>query len=237
MFTLKGTTNWKSRLKTVLPLVMAVTCVLWTMPCAGAESDPAVAFKFAFGSVAGQGDQAKLAAVGRDAVLKSGDRLKMMVEMKRKSFVYVFHSSDRDGLKLLFPYSFEQFTTDYQPSVKYYIPRGEAWFELDNQPGRENFYMLASVERLSDLEELYKKYEAADAQSKPDLMRKVLDKIRDLRKQNRELAAPAERPVAIGGAVRGIKRDLKSAQPDVATVADEITSSGFVSRTYTIEHK
>ena len=47
--------------------------------------------------------------VTQDMVLKSGDQLKMMVDLQKSCFVYLFHEEGPSGIKLLFPYTLQQF--------------------------------------------------------------------------------------------------------------------------------
>jgi hypothetical protein len=167
---------------------------------------------------------------------KSGDQLKMMVELQRKCFVYLFHDNRRDSVKLLFPYALQQFEGDYQPERRYYIPRGEAWFRLDENPGQEVFYLVASAKRLDELEKAYLRHESAEAAFKAETARTLVDLIRELRREHQELSSPAERPVPIGGALRSVEKAQDPDRLDIAAFADEILSTGFVARTYTIDH-
>jgi hypothetical protein len=130
-----------------------------------------------------------------------------------------------------------QFAGDYETARKYYIPQGEAWFKLEEPGSKETFYLLASSERLNDFEDLLKQYQSADAAGKPDLEKGILAKIRELRRQHKEFSSPAERPVDIGGAIRGIEKTQGEIPPDVSAIAAEITSSGFFARTFSIEHQ
>ena len=175
--------------------------------------------------------------VTQDTALKSGDQLKMMVELERKCFVYIFHHSQQDGIKLLFPYALQQFEGDYQPNRRYYIPRGEGWFKLDKNPGPEVFYLIASAKRLDELEKAYVRHDSAEPAFKAETARALLDRIKELRREHRELTSPAERPVPIGGALRSVEKVEDPNRFDISAFADEVLSSGFVARTYTIEHK
>src|SRR5208337_4846761 len=203
----------------------------------GRSSDPEVAFRWAFAAISGQDAKRSMLPVTQDIALKSGDQLKMMVELERRCFIYIFHHNQQDGVKLLFPYALQQFEGDYQPNRRYYIPRGEAWFRLDKNPGREVFYVIASAKRLDELEKAYLRYDSAEATSKAETARAILDQIRELRREHRELTSPAERPVPIGGALRSVEKVEDPNRFDIAAFADEVLSSGFVARTYTIEHK
>lgn len=226
-------------------LCAAVCLLLYAVPalmipaeevCA-AGADPDVQFRWAFAAMVTRDGRTDVQPVTQDMELKSGDQLKMMIDMQRRCFVYLFHYNPQEGVKLLFPYSFQQFSGDYQPNRKYFVPRGEAWFKLDSNPGQEVFYLLASSRRLDSLEEAYLRHESAEASRKAESAKAILDQIRTLRKENRELAAPAERPVPIGGALRGIQKGQNPAALDIAPLADEILSTGFMARTFSIEHK
>lgn len=203
-----------------------------------AEADNTVHFRWAFGALLmGSGSDRKLEPVTGEASLRSGDQFKMMVELKRPCYVYLIYHNNKDGVRMLFPYILDQFNTDYQVGKKYYIPQGDAWFELDQHVGRENFYLLAAGQRLTSLEGLFQEYETDDPAKRSEIIKKILEEIRLLKKQHRELAAPAERPVPIGGVIRGLEIPQGGAFPDVAALADDIASAGYVARTYSIEHQ
>lgn len=203
----------------------------------GHSSDPEVIFRWAFAAMSGQDGKQNMLPVNQDMALKSGDQLKMMVELERRCFVYIFHHNQQDGIKMLFPYALQQFEGDYQPNRRYYIPRGDVWFRLDKNPGREVFYLIASAKRLDELEKAYLRYNSAEAALKAETAGALLDQIRELRREHRELTSPAERPVPIGGALRSVEKVEDPNRFDIAAFADEVLSSGFVARTYTIEHK
>ncbi len=197
---------------------------------------PEVDFRWAFAAKTLQDGKSSTQPVTQDMALKSGDQVKMMVELQRKCFVYLFHDNRRDSVKLLFPYAFQQFEGDYQPERKYYIPRGDAWFRLDENPGQEVFYLVASAKRLGELENAFLRHESAQGALKAETARTLVDLIRELRREHRELSSPAERPVPIGGALRSVEKVQDPDRLDIAAFADEILSTGFVARTYTIEH-
>lgn len=196
-----------------------------------------ISFCWAFGAVIKAGDEQRIVAITRDTELRTGDRLKMLVELKRKCFVYLFYCDERENLYMLFPYSLEQFSENYEISRKYYIPQGTGWFQLDRDVGLETFYLLASSSRFTDLEKLYVNYLSADPSGKKDLAREIVAKIREIRKQRKKLTTEAERPVIIGGGTRGVLKENRTDFPDIAPFAGEIRAVDFYSRTFTIEHR
>jgi hypothetical protein len=65
----------------------------------------------------------------------------------------------------------------------------------------------------------------------------ILDEIKGLRQKHRQLSAPAEKPVRIGGSVRGQLPSGAPVVPDVTPLAAEVTAPGFYSRTFSIDHR
>jgi len=204
---------------------------------AGQGDEAAVNFRWAFGALVGSDQDKRLEAIQRDTSLSSGDQFKMLVELQDKCFIYLIHQNVQGELKLLFPYSLQQFAMDYEIGKKYYIPRGDAWLALDEQTGSETLHLLASAQRIEGIENLWSQYETAEAAHKSEIGKLILAEIRSVKKNNRELAAQAERPVAIGGNVRGVKQPLESPHFDVAALAEEVSAGSFYARAFTIDHR
>jgi len=207
-------------------------CVLAT-----AQEKPNVSFEWAFGTLSGSDAEPKLAAITRDTTLSSGDELKMMVKLNQECFVYVIHESPAGGISLKFPYDLKQFTTDYKTGKNYYVPKGRPWFKLDTTTGRETFYLLASTDRLLDLETLLEKYKNAGAPEKPSFAKEIIGEIRNVRKHYKTFTTFAERPISIGGNVRNLTKDEAARRPDVAQIATEISANNFYGKTFTIDHR
>jgi hypothetical protein len=227
--------KWAAPCLIALAWGLASSCI---PPDAGAQGvEKNVGFRWAFGAMTGQANDRRLESVTQDRALKTGDQIKMLVEPQRQCFIYVIHHNSQDEVALLFPYSLEQFERDYAVSGRYYIPRGSTWYELDRNPGTEAFHVLASEQRLTELERLVGELQKADGPRKGELSKLVLAEIRNQKKQHRDLAAPAERPVNIGGAVRGFEKSAAGGYPDVSVLAQDVTANGFYARTFTIDHQ
>jgi hypothetical protein len=197
-----------------------------------------VRFRWAFVAMKKQNGDEKLVRVTRDTPLKSGDQLKMCLELVKKCFVYVFYHGSKDELRLLFPYDIEMFPADYDVPQKYYIPQGKFWLELDENTGLEKFYLLGSAQRLRELEALYRQYAAeADSTKQKELANKVLNEIKSLKRQQTRLSITPERPTQIAGTVRGIDKDKERIQSDLSSMAIEVSATDLYSRTLTIDHQ
>lgn len=204
---------------------------------AESKGEDAVSFRWAFGAMVGSKDDRRLVAITRDTVLKTGDRLKLLLQLKNRCFVYLFYRTAEDEIYLLFPYKLKLFDTGYKTGEKYYIPEGRTWFELDKDVGLETFYLLASAKRLHQLEALYRKYDSVAGEEKKKLAKQLLAEIRMIKRKHRKFATLAERPIAIGGNVRGVVKDEKSTFPDIDAIASEVSTSNFYGKTFTIDHK
>jgi len=201
------------------------------------EGEKKISFRWAFGAMVGADNDRRLVAITRDTVLKTGDQLKMLVELKERCFVYLIYHTGTGEVAMLFPYDLKQFDANYQILKKYYIPKENRWFELDEKTGLETFYLLASANRLVALEGLYMEYIGADTEKKPGIAAEILKKIRQVKKKHQKFATLAERPVRIGGSVRGVIKDKKTRLPDIDPIAAEVNATNFYSRTFTIEHQ
>lgn len=204
---------------------------------AGTQEKPNVSFEWAFATLSDAGKEWNLLSISRDTTLQTGDQLKMMVRLKMDCFIYVIHETPSGEISLKFPYDLKQFTTDYRVGKNYYIPKGREWFKLDNNTGRETFYVIASSRRLLDLEALLSKYKDADESKKPAVAKDIVAEIRSVRKHYKTFTTLAERPISIGGNVRGLGKVPGGGFPDVAQIATEISANNFYGKTFTIDHK
>jgi hypothetical protein len=179
----------------------------------------------------------KFEAISKDTDLKTGDQIKFFLKVNKDCFVYLIYRSSQGELSVLFPHRFKLLSAEYTVSGEHYIPKDDDWFELDDHTGEERFYLLASVERLLELETLINDYESAGAAQKPPLAQKILSEIRKLRKQHLKFKTYAERPVNIIGNLRGTEKAETAGARDIAKFAVEISADTFYSRTFTIDHQ
>ncbi|MBI5577683.1 MAG: DUF4384 domain-containing protein [Deltaproteobacteria bacterium] len=195
-----------------------------------------IGFLYAFGAYAGPQGKGKVVSVQNETSLRAGDRLKLFFEPRSDLHFYLVHVSSQGELTTLFPA--EGKPAKVAAGTQVFIPAGNNWFELDAHPGQEKFFLIATAERLDRLEELCSRHTAlkdkADVQSSTDA---ILDEIKGLRQKHRQLSAPAEKPVRIGGSVRGQQPSSSPAVPDITPLAAEVTAPGFYTRTFSIEHR
>jgi hypothetical protein len=195
-----------------------------------------VNFRWAFVAIVETDHDQQLVSITRSTVLKTGDRIKMFVE-PQKCFVYFIHRSEADEIELLFPYSLEQFDNERETTRKHFIPRGDEWFEMDGNTGLETFYLIASSSRLSKMEELLAKHARTEGADREEIAKEILEVIHNLKKKYRSIIASAERPMSIGGSIRGITKNEQAGLINIDLTANQISANNFYSRTFTIDHR
>jgi hypothetical protein len=203
---------------------------------AAAQPNANVKFQWAFGALK-KANGSKFEAISKDTDLKTGDQIKFFLKVNKDCFVYLIYRSSQGELSVLFPHRFKLLSAEYTVSGEHYIPKDDDWFELDDHTGEERFYLLASVERLLELETLINDYESAGAAQKPPLAQKILSEIRKLRKQHLKFKTYAERPVNIIRNLRRTEKAETAGARDIAKFAVEISADTFYSRTFTIDHQ
>ncbi len=204
-------------------------------PSAIQQAEGNIEFEWAFGAIVGKNKT--LVSITRDTILKSGEEIKMMVKLNKECFVYVIYYGSKGEVAMLFPHNIQQFQKDYVTDKNYYIPKGRGWQVLDKNTGKEVFFLIASTERLIDLEAKFGNYISADESKKEALANEVISEVRNVRKRYSTFATLAEKPITIGGNIRGNEKVEGSRRPDVADIAIKIKANNFYSKTFTIDHQ
>ncbi len=189
---------------------------------------------FASGVIRSTSETPKVEPVVNEMVLSSGDKIKFMIELKKRCFVYLLHKTAQGEIRMLFPYSLGQFDVDYQTGRKYFLPRGDAWYQLDSSAGREIFYLFASEQRLLDIEYLYEKYTSG---TDKDFASQLLAGIDSIRKQSLAYSRSVGVLAKNGAIQRGFERATGADLTDISTLAREIEFSNIYSETIEIEHR
>ena len=204
---------------------------------ADGKDENKIVFQWAFCALPKADSGSQPSVITRDTALKSGDQIKFFVKLEPPGFLYLIYQSSQREMSVLFPYRFKQLDSSSTLSGKHYIPQGNQWFELDDHTGQEKFYLLASTQRLFDLEALINQYESADKAKKSGLAEKITSEIRNLRKRHLKFKTYAEKPVTIIGNLRGAEQAESVHSKDIADYAVVISTTTFFSRTYTIDHQ
>jgi hypothetical protein len=211
---------------------LLTSCAVFAQPAAKVEEN--INYKWSFVARVGDPSARRLVTITRDTILRTGDEFKMMVHLVKKTSVYVFYRGPAGDIDLLFPYGME---SEIAPGRNYYIPKGRDWNRFDSNTGLETFYIIASADRLPDLENAWRSYLAAAPAKKLETAQLVVNGIKEVKKKYRTFQTLAERPISIAGNVRGSKSSTDPNRVDIADLATEVSASNFYSKTITIDHK
>ena len=200
--------------------VLAALLALLPLHASQPSADNEIRFRWAFAALTGSADARKLVRVTDDITLRTGDEIKMLVAPVTSCFVYVVHEDPKGLMTPLFPETPVAFPAGYRAGALFTIPADDGWLTLDEAIGIERIYVAAAPARLTRLEAALKRGGRAE----------VIAELAALRKQHAK-ADWVERPVQIGGQVRGRKG------PDIRPLATEITAQAFYSRVFVIDHR
>lgn len=169
-----------------------------------------------------------------EAILRTGDKIKMYLKAGSKCSFYFFHNNQDGILSLLYPDSFP--SEALTKGTRLIVPQGDQWFELDEQTGTETFHVLVSPTPLRSIETLYHDYEQHAHEYQYPATR-LLSAIERLRKNQHPLTSKAERPISVGGTIRGEDKKLRVTMEDhLDQLAEDISITSVFCRTYKIEH-
>jgi hypothetical protein len=85
---------------------------------------------------------------------ESGDKFKISFRSGQRCHVYVLAIDGTGWVTSVFPGAESPFGNPVEPGRTYLIPDGARWYALDEHKGVEHVYLLASLERRPDIEEL-----------------------------------------------------------------------------------
>jgi hypothetical protein len=221
--------------KTILPLAV----IFLVAAIANAQASPGkneIEFLYAFGAYVGPQGKGKVISVQNETKLDAGDRLKLFFEPKNDQYFYLLHISSQGELTPLYPGAAQP--AKVARGTRVFIPKDNQWFELDSQAGQEKFFLIASAAKLDRLEELCARHlTLKETSAINSSLEAILNEIKQLRQQHKQLTAPAEKPVRIGGSLRSQQLSGSPEIPDITPLATEVTAPGFYSRTFTIDHR
>lgn len=173
--------------------------------------------------------------VKAEARFSAKDKFKIFLKPVENVYIYLYLLDAQNTLSLVFPEYLKFFQQGYGWGINYHIPEGNNWFYLDENSGTEEFYLLASSERLLKLEQLTDKYITlitAKLKNKDDLallQHLVLDEIKRLRLEGFSLLSPPERPIPVAGNFRGVGQLTE-------ILATEVSAHGLYIKTIRLIH-
>lgn len=183
-------------------LLLSILASLWALLSSFASADP---IDFHYGFIGEQADNA-LYVVDNDAEMRSGQTFKLNFQFTTGNWFYVTYLSSTGEYALLYGSS----KGAYPDNELSFDTLG--WLALDQNKGDETFTLIASEERLEDLEALFEKYGKASAASKKRFAKRITNALADLHKslegpEGTELVQRLDAPIMGGVTFRGVTND------------------------------
>ncbi|MDQ5911745.1 MAG: Non-specific serine/threonine protein kinase [Pseudomonadota bacterium] len=106
-------------------------------------------------------DQLNFRPLKNDSVLRSGDHYQIRFTAEQNGYVYIFQIDSGGAIYQLFPFEKSQDSPNVninpvQAGATYFIPAEDEAFQLDEQIGQEQIYVLAFQKQHSELENQYR---------------------------------------------------------------------------------
>ncbi len=163
--------------------------------------------------------------VREGSVLQSRDHFQVHVETNKSSHVYVLLFDSQGQATQLFPDPKIDHSGFLDGRRKIAVPDKELWFWLDENPGTETVYVLASEEPMSDIRGLLSKMDKAGNAERKRLSGQIRQQIQIVER-------------GVGGVAKGktVSYPLSDGKL-VQKVTDVVAGSGAVVRAISFEHR
>lgn len=221
-----------------LRLAVIVTILIVLSPAAAqaeTSSPDTIEVSWVLAGMESDADPPYMTNIPTKAALRTGDKIKMYLKTHRKCFFYIFHQTSGGRMLLLFPPSLP--SEAIASGVQLTIPEGDKWFQLNNQAGTESFHVLIAHAALRTIETFYEAHRQDTEDNGLSTVRLLL-MIEQLRNDQRPLTSNAERPLAVGGTLRGGEAiNTEATLEQLDRLAEYINTSKVFCRTYMIEHQ
>jgi hypothetical protein len=161
-----------------------------------------------------------------------------------RTFVYLFALGSKGAVALLFPENLAVFADKAYAGTRYDTPGGDEALSVGSLPAVESFILIASAERLRDLETKVAALRTARPEGAPAARQAVLDEILTLRRKHGSLLVVTDGPVEVAGSFAtetkglswGMQDSLGLSREEDKEIWTRVEAVGFYIRTFRIEH-
>ncbi len=96
----------------------------------------------------------QIVSIQPGTILRSGDFIKVLFTADRACYVYILQYGSTGNASVIFPNKAIALSNLVKGGVEYSIPPGSQWYFLDENTGTESLYLAASLEPITDLDQL-----------------------------------------------------------------------------------
>jgi len=177
-----------------------------------------------------KGGQKRVIDFAASPSVRAGDRLQVYIEALTSAHVYLFLYDSNKDLTLLYPENPRAPAASGGEGGGRILPAEDEWFTFDEATGEEQFYLLASVKRLSRLEDLTAAW--VRNQKSAEAKARVLEEIKAQRRLHSGLTAAVEKGVPMAGTFQS-----RAMASEILGEATLVEAKGFYARTLRFAHE
>jgi CHAT domain-containing protein len=163
--------------------------------------------------------------VNEGSMLRSYDNFQVHLQTNRPAHVYILIYDSQGRASQLFPDSKIAQPGAVEGGKKLVVPGPDLWFWLDERPGTETIYVLASEKPMQDIKSLLAKMEAADEEAKRTAAQEIQRHIKIMQR-------------GVGGITKGqvVTYRLTDGKK-IEKVTEVVTGTGVAVRSVSFHHK
>jgi len=163
--------------------------------------------------------------VNEGSVLRSYDNFQVHLQTNRPGHVYVLIYDSQGRASQLFPDPKIAQLGSVAGSKPVVIPGPDLWFWLDEHPGTETIYVLASQAPMQDIQELLAKMEKADDSAKQQVSQEIKRRVKIMQR-------------GVGGITKGqVVTYRLTGGKKIKKVTEVVSGTGVAVRTVSFHHK
>jgi len=103
-------------------------------------------------TIRGKAPHYKEIEIKEGGILRSGDFFKIRFKLEKSAYIYILSLDSQGNLRKLYPDRDGKAITEFKAHEAYSIPEDDRWFRLDDNTGRETFYIVASPKTIEAIE-------------------------------------------------------------------------------------
>lgn len=166
-------------------------------------------------------------------LVSENNTLQLYFHPDKKTYLYVFLLDSSNFFSPVYPDTKKHY--DYNPpGSPIRFPAGEDRFTTLPPAGQEKFYLIASPERLTKVEELLE--ECLDHPDNVDRQARLYQEVRTLRRLHSKLTQYTEKGMPVSGTMRSLNKTRGAKVPD-SFEAKHIVANGFYSKILRLDHE
>lgn len=205
----------KNNLFTIIILLIVFILIINTDNSYSQNDPSSLKLNFAVGAKKLIKNKYTIVPIDENTSLKENDGIRLFFQPAESCFVYILLYDSNKIMTVLFPEDINNYNNNaVSKGVKYFLPDPSHEYPLDNNPGTETIYFIASKKRILEMEKIITKLykiDDKDLNATKETSNELRDNIRSM--VSGQLAQTynlqERNPIQIAGVIRATKNDIE----------------------------